>query len=360
MKLRVGDKVKFLNESGGGIISKIISSKMVNVAIEDGFEIPTLISELITIETIDTSDKTSNESFNIKLSKDNYETENNYEERISPIGKYQAKGIFSAGVYIAFVPHDQKWLITGLLDIYIINHTEFDVLYSFFLNNESGEFSGIDYGSINAESKLLLETIKREEIEKWTTGIIQLLFHKDENTCVLAPLSSDFKIKPAKLYKEDNYKDSSFLEDKSFMISVVDISRQNPLYTIDNKKYKYNNVVKNEAKQVKPEIIIDKHKTGPREAVVDLHIGELVDDYSKMENSEMLNIQINYFTKCLESAIANNFLKVTFIHGVGSGILKTAIKAILKDYKGIEYQDASMAKFGLGATKILIRHNSSL
>ena len=39
MEFRTGDKVKFLNQTGGGIISKIISPSMVKVAIEDGFEI---------------------------------------------------------------------------------------------------------------------------------------------------------------------------------------------------------------------------------------------------------------------------------------------------------------------------------
>ena len=50
MKYNIGDKVKFLNTSGGGIITKIISSTMVNVAIEEGFEIPTMTSELLKID----------------------------------------------------------------------------------------------------------------------------------------------------------------------------------------------------------------------------------------------------------------------------------------------------------------------
>ena len=47
--LNVGDKVKFLNASGGGVVAKLIDSRTVSVLIEDGFEIPTLISELIRI-----------------------------------------------------------------------------------------------------------------------------------------------------------------------------------------------------------------------------------------------------------------------------------------------------------------------
>jgi dsDNA-specific endonuclease/ATPase MutS2 len=69
----------------------------------------------------------------------------------------------------------------------------------------------------------------------------------------------------------------------------------------------------------------------------------------------MLRIQVNYFTRCLDSAIANNFSKVTFIHGVGTGVLKTAMKQILKDYPNVEYRDASMKQFGYGATEVVIK-----
>lgn len=51
MKFQPGDKVRFLNTNGGGVVTKIISPSLVSVAIEDGFEIPTLISELIRVES---------------------------------------------------------------------------------------------------------------------------------------------------------------------------------------------------------------------------------------------------------------------------------------------------------------------
>jgi len=50
MKFQLGDRVKFLNSKGGGVVSKIISPTLVNVMIEDGFEIPTITSELVKVE----------------------------------------------------------------------------------------------------------------------------------------------------------------------------------------------------------------------------------------------------------------------------------------------------------------------
>ena len=47
MNFKLGDKVKFLNEKGEGTITRIINVATVGVTVEDGFEIPYAISNLI-------------------------------------------------------------------------------------------------------------------------------------------------------------------------------------------------------------------------------------------------------------------------------------------------------------------------
>ena len=105
---------------------------------------------------------------------------------------------------------------------------------------------------------------------------------------------------------------------------------------------------------VKQEAPIDKHRTAPGEAVVDLHIGELVDNILGLSSHDMFKIQIDYFKKMLDSAIAAEYTKVTFIHGVGNGVLKNAIIDELKHYKNTENRMASIAKFGVGAIDVII------
>ncbi len=39
MRFKVGDKVKFLNENGGGKVVAIVDSKLVKVETDDGFEL---------------------------------------------------------------------------------------------------------------------------------------------------------------------------------------------------------------------------------------------------------------------------------------------------------------------------------
>ena len=46
-KFKVGDKVRFLSSSGCGIIRSFAATNVANVEDESGFEIPTMLSDLI-------------------------------------------------------------------------------------------------------------------------------------------------------------------------------------------------------------------------------------------------------------------------------------------------------------------------
>ena len=49
--MNIGDKVRFLNTTGGGRIAGFQGKDLVLVCDDDGFEIPTLRSEIVVIET---------------------------------------------------------------------------------------------------------------------------------------------------------------------------------------------------------------------------------------------------------------------------------------------------------------------
>ena len=89
-----------------------------------------------------------------------------------------------------------------------------------------------------------------------------------------------------------------------------------------------------------------------------MHIWELSEDYSKLSPNEIFRIQMNYFNKCLESALVNKLSKVVFIHGVGNGTLKKEIRNKLEEeYPEIKVYDAPIAQYGIGATEITIPYN---
>ncbi len=368
MRLKVGDRVKFLNDHGGGVVSKVISSNLVHVKDSDGFEIPTLTNELVKVEEGGQSGRMFSDDFVIdfreKDSKKQGIVEDEggivYDDRSSKLSVFAAKGNDKKGIYLAFVPQDQKWLLTGNIDVFLVNFSDFDILFSVFLRKPNGAWEGADYDAVKPNHKILLNSISREEIERWSYGLVQILFHKDLSSKVLAPANCTFSFKPTKLYQENVYLGCSFLNEKSFMLSLAETEVQQTIADSPLGE-KYDEEIKEQfAKPKKPEELINQHKTSPQEAVVDLHIGDLLDEYSKMSNAEMLNYQLNYFVKCLESAIRSYVTKVIFIHGVGDGILKGKIHEILNAYQNVKYKDASMKNFGYGATEVLIWHGAAV
>ncbi|MEI6575062.1 MAG: DUF2027 domain-containing protein [Bacteroidota bacterium] len=359
MLFKIGDKVKFLNQKGGGVVSKIISPALVNVAIESGFEIPTLASDLILIQPTSFSQKFFKEDFNVTLPKHEEDDDSGETpERISPLVNIAGKKTLARGVYLVFLPHNQKWLITGKLDLYIVNHTDYDLMYAYFLREEDGSFTGMDNDSIPPASKIYLQTIEREEINAWNRGILQVLFYKETNKKVLLPVSSSFDAKGSRFVKEENYTDMNVLDGKALIVTIGELSKQAALDKTDlDPKYGHLESTSSGAEIYHEAPLIDKHRTAANEAEVDLHIEELIEDSHTLDTAHILNIQLDYFSRALESALSNGYRKVIFIHGVGSGTLKSEIKMILDGYKGLEHRQASMAKYGVGAIEVNIFHN---
>lgn len=87
---------------------------------------------------------------------------------------------------------------------------------------------------------------------------------------------------------------------------------------------------------------------------VDLHIEELVEDLRGLSNFQIVSIQIDAFHTALQNAIDKKAYSLVVIHGVGNGVLKNEICKIIKNEYGFRYQDASLARYGKGATEVLI------
>ena len=363
MKLQVGDQVKFLDAVGGGVVSKILSSRMVLVADEDGFEIPTMISELIKIDPSDAGGRFFKEEFRVPAmasreenpEEDNGNGENEDESDFLDPGVIRNRK--SEDIFLAFVPHDQKWLITGLVDISLVNNTSFDIIYNLFHRPEPRNHIGVDYGSLFAGTRQVLATVSRESLSQWTEGSIQFLFHKEQLDEIIPPFNSDFQIDGTKFHKEGAYRDSSLLNEKGIVIKVVALTRYMEESRPKIKEIRESMPAPSDSTHREKRSIIFSHQTEPRKAVVDLHIHELIEDPSNLQKTEILEFQKGYFIRCLDDAIGNNFLNVVFIHGVGNGILRNILSDHLKKTGDIEWFDAPMALYGIGAIEVRIPHN---
>ncbi|GMT46040.1 MAG: mannonate oxidoreductase [bacterium] len=356
MRFKVGDKIRFLNETGGGMITALIDNKLVKVETEDGFEIPVLSKDLI-------PDFRKQEAEQIILSsgippkenlpkKEEFTVEVNNISEINPWGRTKEE----EGFYLLFEPHELQWILTGNLDVVLANHTPFDILYNLFLK-QNDNMQGVDYGSVPPNSKIILATITRDEITRWLHGIIQILIHKTMPEKVFFPIHSFIDIRENRFFKEGSYQTNTLTNGKA-IISVIAL-RSTFREAVENAvQQKFDTEPEKTKTAVKCEIpFIEKFRTDIGEAVVDLHIGKIVDNITGLESRDMFQLQMNYFKKALESAIAEGYHKITFIHGVGNGILKNAIIKELEDYEHLEGSMASIIKFGVGALDVSIDKN---
>ncbi|MCK9449254.1 MAG: DUF2027 domain-containing protein [Bacteroidales bacterium] len=355
VKFKAGDQVKFLNDVGGGTIVRIMDSRLALVAIDDGFEVPVLMSELIPVEqSRNKSDReTAQQALQQSLrEKEEHEAKERDKARKSGLRRF-AKNPETEGFYLAFVPHEQQWLLTGLMDVVLINHSPLNIQYSLILKTDN-QFVTADYGQMMPYSKIVIETISREDIQQWTQGVVQAVLIAEQGSVFYLPLHAVFNIRPNRFYKEGSYVASAVLGEKAIMVMLDGLLSLKTDSLMMQKDFAI--PVSEPVRQpLKEKPLIEKHAKSPGEAIVDLHIGELVNNIAGLSSHDMFKIQMDYFHKTLNSAIKEEYDKITYIHGVGNGVLKNGIIKALENFEGLNNRMASMSKFGVGAIEILIK-----
>lgn len=98
-----------------------------------------------------------------------------------------------------------------------------------------------------------------------------------------------------------------------------------------------------------------KHLPPPR-TVVDLHIEKLIDDWKKLSNAEIMDIQLKEFEKWYDIAVAHHQSQLIVIHGVGIGRLRDEIHDILRLKREVKsFVNQFHPSFGYGATEIYFK-----
>ncbi len=350
MKFKIGDKVKFLNETGTGEISEIIDQKMVKVKIEEGFEIPVMANELImSIIDSDYEAGTTNiqEASNSTIT-NTYNTEENTNFELAenlPVDTIK-------NICIGFLPHDEIDVHNSDIDLYLINDCDYTILYMMgYQENVSLHF--LKSGFLEANTKLLITTFSQTEISKIKKIHTQLLFVSGEKYFHQMPVNKFIDIDNIRFYKQNIYKENDFFYEKAALFTI----EENQLSELLNKTSKDDILQAVIEKETIPNKKDKVKNTGNNSDIeeVDLHIEEITEDYHELSPGEILDIQMSRFQVALEGAIINKTRKIVFIHGIGNGKLRHEIRKTLKDkYPDLQYQDASFKEYGYGATIIYI------
>lgn len=92
-----------------------------------------------------------------------------------------------------------------------------------------------------------------------------------------------------------------------------------------------------------------------RVAEIDLHLEELVEFPNRLDDWQKLHTQIQHVKKCIIAAQEERVNRLVFIHGVGTGVLKSELRNFLANYDNISFKDADYREYGVGATEVLIK-----
>ena len=82
---------------------------------------------------------------------------------------------------------------------------------------------------------------------------------------------------------------------------------------------------------------------------VDLHIELLTSNYHYLDNFEIVQMQLNECHNKIQQAINSNTSKLIIVHGIGTGVLKSEVHKILKNYNLRFYLSKDA-----GATEVMI------
>ena len=380
--MKIGDKVRFLSEVGGGRVSGFQGKDIVLVEDEDGFEIPTSVHDVVVVEQDDyamgkmisakmEAQQKAEEHAATELHQDSRSIKsilNDHDEQTDMhVDEYDAadreitfrapvqerEGGNKLSAYLAFVPVDIKEITHTRFETYIVNDSNYYIHYS-YLVAEGNAWTLKSVGEVEPNTKLFIEEFGREVLNDMGRIGVQLTAYKKDKPFLLKPaIDVQFRIDPVKFYKLHVFEENEFFELPSLLFTIVDNDEVARPLVVDSKRlkeqmYKDEKIIAHEGKK--------KRQKDDGTLVIDLHADELLETTAGMNAADILHYQLDVFKKTMDENKKKKGQKIVFIHGKGEGVLRHALVHELNyRYKLCTYQDASFQEYGYGATQVTIK-----
>lgn len=350
MEIKVGDKIRFLDSVGGGVVKSFMGKDMIIVLEDDGFETPVLKRKCVVVNEV----QENNAPAKVKVEAPvQVKAEIVKPEPVKPVISIQPETREGEilNVSLAFLPVEGHSFIEGQFECYLVNDSNYTLLFN-YASCSGKTWKSRFAGEIGANSKLFLEEFGKEiipELEKLSFQCVAYKsggFYSFKNS-----ISVEIRMDIVKFYKIHCFRDNDYFEEDALILPIV--SRDEPEKTLMITAEEIKNAMHD--KQVERPRISQPLTKKPEILEVDLHIGNLLDTTAGMDNTAMLQHQLGVFRKNMDENSSRKGYRIVFIHGKGDGVLRAAILNELKTkYKKCKYQDASFREYGFGATMVTI------
>ena len=389
MRFKPGDRVKFLNDIGGGVVIRI-TNKTIYVENQDGFEIPVLEQELLpdTDGSFSTKKQESKNPDRFQSGQKSLVQKSLPEEhgssRNETTGKPSAEQpiIPSFSNISALSEQEQTknaadsdcmlWFAWVLqkggkgADLYLINDSSYQLLYTASCGNSGEPDRLLKTGHLEDGYKASIGSFSREILLRNTKLRFEGIVFKPGLYLPHPPVCSEILIDENAILDSNQHTENDFFDEKALLFSISNAAKIAPgradsafTEALSIGEMVVNNLAKGVANlpRQSPSQAKGQHTERPTlhedENVIDLHIELLVENSEKLTPTEILDMQMARFKISLESAIIRKTPKLIYIHGVGNGKLKfTLRKTLEREYPKVRFQDASFQEYGYGATMV--------
>jgi hypothetical protein len=346
MDIKAGDKVRFLNRVGGGIVSRFKGKGQVLVKDEDGFEIPTIIHELVVVESPDKQIFTPRPKPAPLVEASRSEPE----KRVIK----ETPGGERLNVCMAYLPLDPKAMQQTGYEAFFVNDSNYYLFFNYAIRLNNSWISRYN-GVVGPNTKIFIEEFEKDSLNDIERICVQLVaFKKDKPYLLKSAHSIELRIDTVKFYKLHCFAENDYFEEDALIFPIVrdDVPERGLIVSATELQ----DALMQKARADKPARRPSIRKPQEEVVEVDLHIDHLLDNTSGLSPSDMLNYQLDKFHETLARYAACKGQKVVIIHGKGNGILRSFIeKELRRRYPSYTYQDASFREYGFGATLVTVK-----
>lgn len=352
---KVGDRVRFLNSVGGGIIKRIQG----NIAYvdDDGFETPTLLRECVVVASPEVTEQKvalTQEVVTPKTTAQPAPKSTSHSTEPAPEETPEGEKL---NVVLAYEPNDIKHLNSSTFDTYLVNDSNYYLYFTYLSRADEADGWTTRYaGVVEPNIQVFLEEISGADLPSMDRIAVQMIaFKSDREFRIKAPVAIETALDTSKFFKLHCFHSNVYFDKEVIAVDLVTNDVPRKRMVLDSSQLEKGIKAKKAIDRPTRRPVQKNHSKRPEIIEVDLHINELVDTTAGLTPADILNLQIDEFRKVMDINLKNKGQKIVFIHGKGEGVLRAALlKELNHRYKGHDVQDASFREFGFGATQVTI------
>lgn len=339
---KIGDTVRFLNAVGGGKIVRMEGRIAYVCDPDDGFETPVDINECVVVP----SGSNAPEIPDVTLRE---------EPRHAPVKDVKETPSKELTAALLFEPRDIKRLSQTSFDIYLVNDSNYRLLYAISARPvDAADYTLLAAGEAEPNIQVFIDEINQLDINNLGVISVQLIAFKADRAFELrAPIASETRMDLSRLAKLHCFTSTAYSEVPVLTVPIVTNGVTARPLRLEQLIDRYD--------APKPEPQAEQKKSRPAKPkvneplVVDLHINELLDSTAGLQPADMLACQLREFDARMAEASKKPGTKIIFIHGKGEGVLRAAIlDRLRRRWPKCDVQDASFREYGFGATQVTV------